>query len=266
MRYVCGDVGGRTDTLTQLFGGLGVILMGDPFQIRPTGGTPLTSAYFDDASPGGRLFRQFSVTSFVQQMRAAGDPAWTAVLDYFSHPEKSMTPVAASKLLDEVPVLSAADVAGDEKWQSPIIITHDNAARHAINKAQAIRMATRLGVPVIAWRLRLDSKSAAAFELAAKRHACTVDKVREPYEDELTFYFVKDAPAYLNANINVDKGLVNSASVRLHSLTLNPSSRDGDWARVAAAAPGEVVLLSEAPLSVNVEVSERMSLVVHWHS
>jgi hypothetical protein len=236
--------------------------MGDPFQIRPVGGTPLTSAHFDKTSPGGQLFRTFSVTSFTQQMRAAGDPAWTAVLDHFTHPENSMTPVAASKLLDEVPVFSASDVASDEKWQSPIIITHDNAARHAINKVQAIRMATRLGVPVIAWRLRLDSKSAAAFELAAKRYSCSVDKVREPYEDELTFYFVKNAPAYLNANINVEKGLVNSASVSLHSLTLNPSSRDGDWARIGAAAPGEVVLLSEPPLSVNVEVSEGRVVVV----
>ena len=237
------------------FGGYGMVLMGDWFQMRPVGGRVLTSAYYADSSSGGRLFRAFTVHPLVQQMRASNDPVWTAVLDFFTDPVKSMLPVRDSKLLEVVRDFSAADVAADALWHDAAIVTYDNATRHAINRAQAIRFARRHGVPVIAWPLRLDDKSAAAFEAAAQRHSVTVHEVREPYEAELTFYFVVGAPAYLTANICVDKGLVNSARVVLHSLTLNPStSVDDEWARVHRARAGEVVTLTAPPLAVNVEV------------
>jgi len=42
----------------------------------------------------------------------------------------------------------------------------------------------------------------------------------------------------------------------MHSLTLNPSSDpEAEWERIQRAPPGEIIMLQQAPLSVNVELS-----------
>ena len=230
--------------------------MGDFFQMPPVGGRMLTDAGLDKLSPAASaLFKSFVVCQLTQQMRASGDVQWIGVLDAFTDPVKSMTPVLQSNVLGIVREFSVADVASDDKWRDAIVVTYDNATRHAINKAQAVRYARRNGLPVIAWPQRLDDKSSAAFDAAAQRHACSVGDVRAPYDAELTFYFVAGAPAFLTANISVEKGLVNSARVRLHSLTLNASvGVDAAWQRIARAHAGQIVHLDEPPLALNVEV------------
>jgi hypothetical protein len=128
---------------------------------------------------------------FTQQMRAADDPEWANVLSYFRNPSASMTPIAASNILSFLRPLSADDVAADELWHDAVIVTGANITRFAINKAQAFRFARRANQPVIAWPLRLESKTQLAFQLAAQRNSESVDAVRARYDIELVFYFVR---------------------------------------------------------------------------
>ena len=233
-----------------------MLLMGDFFQIPPVGGRTLIDAGIKTSAPAASaLFESFTVAQLTQQMRASGDLRWQGVLNAFTDPVLSMTPVQQSNILGIVREFSPADVAATDAWRDATVVTYDNATRHAVNAAQVRRFARRAGVPVITWDQRLDDTSAAAFAAAAQRHSCSVDDVRAPYAAELKFHFAVGAPAFLSANINVQKRLVNSGRVRLHSLTLNPSAGvDAAWRRIAAARAGEVVHLDEPPLAINVEV------------
>jgi hypothetical protein len=50
--------------------------------------------------------------------------------------------------------------------------------------------------------------------------------------------------------------MIAGSMCKMHSLTLNPSSDlDAEWERILRAPPGEIVMLQQAPLSVNVELS-----------
>ena len=190
--------------MMQAFGGVGMVLMGDFFQMPPVGGRTLIDAGLKTSSPAASaLFESFIVVQLTQQMRASGDLRWQGVLNAFTDPVMSMTPVRQSNILGIVREFSAADVAANEAWRDAIVVTYDNATRHAINAAQVRRFARRNGVPVITWNQRLDDTSASAFAAAAQRHACSVDDVRAPYAAERKFHFAQGAPAFLTANINV---------------------------------------------------------------
>ena len=111
----------------------------------------------------------------------------------------------------------------------------------------------RNSLPVISWQQRLDDKTQAAFAETAKARGQDINQIREPLSAELNFYFVPGAPAYLTRPINQSMGIVNSTFVRLHSLTL-AAGNDDEWQRIYEAGAGEIVMLREPPLSVNVEV------------
>ena len=237
------------------FGGLAMMLMGDFYQMPPVGKS-LLHAMFDADSEAGRLFRLFETLPFTQQMRAADDLLWCHILEYFRTPAVSMTPVRASGILSVLRLLTADDIAADALWLDAVIVTGANVTRFAINAAQIRRFALRRGLPVVAWRYRLEHKTEVAFRLAAQQTQTSFEDVCERYKTELMFYFVPGAPALLSGfNLCTEKQLTNNTRCTLHSLTLDihnsTSTCDAVWARIHAAAPGELVII-DRPLSVNV--------------
>ena len=237
------------------FGGLAVIAMGDFFQQGPVGRS-LIQACMINGNVAGELFKAFKRVEFTQQQRVADDPAHSDRLDFFRDPSRSLRPVLASKILDHLKIIAVDDLLHDEKFMSAPIITSNNVTRHAINKHKAIEMALRLGQPVIAFRLPLANFTKSVFIATARRIGSSVESLLDEH-DNLTFFFVVGAPVICKDNISPSFGIANGAQATLHSITLDASLGDTDevWNTIDAAKPGEIVLLNDLPLSINIQLN-----------
>jgi hypothetical protein len=85
------------------FGGLGVVLMGDFFQLPPIGKSLSAAACDEDDTGGGRLFREFSVVPFRSQMRARDDAELTNIIASFRDLKQTRCPVT-NELLNKLKV------------------------------------------------------------------------------------------------------------------------------------------------------------------
>ena len=93
------------------FGGLGMILMGDFFQL-PCIGRPLYSA--QASSKAGQLFEAFNVFAFMQQMRAATDEIHSRMLELLRSPSTSgMT----EEMFGGLQVLNRRVLEEDPSWR-----------------------------------------------------------------------------------------------------------------------------------------------------
>jgi hypothetical protein len=158
--------------------------------------------------PCGRLFAEFKMIAFAENIRAAEDSKHMAIQRFFREPRLSTRPIHASKLLDTLKVLSPDDVQNDKGWLDAVIVVTDNNKRRAINREQARRHSTRANHAVVMWRNTLDAKTATAFQSCATKHNVAVSSVLDQHE-ELWSYFVPGAPARLTENFNPSRGLSN---------------------------------------------------------
>jgi hypothetical protein len=238
------------------FGGLAVIAMGDFFQQGPVGRS-LIQACMLDGNVAGELFKGFRRIEFTQQQRVADDPTHSARLDFFRDPSRSLCPVLASKILNHLKNITVDDMVRDEMFVNAPIITSNNVTRHAINKHKAFEMALRLGRPIIAFRLPLATFTKSVFIATARRTGRSFESLLDEH-DNLTFYFVVGAPVICKDNISPSFGIANGAQATLHSITLNATLGNTDevWKTIDAAKPGEIVLLDELPLSINIQLNE----------
>jgi hypothetical protein len=226
----------------QSFGGFGIIIMGDFFQLPPVGSSII----------GHKLLNNFRTVQFTQQMRqsAPDQEEFRKLLSSFRDPISSPTPISTSDLLGKLKRLSANDIDEDPAFEMATIVVASNKARHAINREQAIRFARRKGVPVMAFRLKPHPLLSEAIRVTAERAKCTIDSIYDEYP-ELTMYVVPGAPGLLTSNMNVDRGLSNGTRVTFHSVVCDDPT---GWENYQAACPGEIVLFNISPTAINVEV------------
>ena len=241
---------------SQPFGGLGVILMGDMFQIPPVRGESLIAPPKDLQVAVNRIFGGFHYRELtVQKRQDNSDTKLLQALSWFRDPSRTDTPIAASGLMNDIKMLSRNDFINDKSWHDATIIVSENVARVALNRSQAFIFARRHNKPVISWRHCLHEGSKSIFEVAANGNEERLEKIYDSI-GELTFYFVPGAPAVIKDNVSTSNGLANGKMCTLHGITLDESEQARLEEVLAHATGGQEIRLDNPPISVNVQIEE----------
>ena len=228
---------------TQEFGGLLVMCSGDMAQIHPVGGTCLTSAAVKDSgahSPdsayihGKNIFCNLEVHELTQQMRASGEHARFLA-------EMRDQQQITHEILNQLKVLTRADIDDDPNWEFAPVCVAGNAERNAINRQNAQRFAEKHGRPLLAWLKPIAGESNFGSTGLTDQQRQSVWSTNPG----LHHLFVEGAPAYMNANIGTEatrKEICNGSKLKMTSLYYkDPHHRQQMDQRIASAAPGQVV-------------------------
>ena len=251
-----------TGNNAQPFGGLGVILMGDMFQIPPVQGGSLIAPPKNLKVAVGKIFNGFNYRELtVQKRQDQSDTKLLQALSWFRDPSRTDTPIAASGLIKNISTLSRNDFIHDKSWHDATIIVSENISRVALNKSQAFIFARRHNRPVISWRHQLHKGSESIFQVAANGDEARLEQIYDSI-DELTFYFVPGAPAVIKDNISTSNGLANGKMCTLHSITLDEIEQANLEEALAHATGGEEIRLQSPPISVNVQIDDPSSFLL----
>jgi len=257
------------------FGGVAILLMGDPFQLFPAVGKSLISACMAPLSitssrrnatmqpiglnRGGHLFNQFKRIDFTISQRFLNEDYNVMLQPFRSNVVTDARPVESSGILRHLRTLKRSDFDDDPEFKNAVIVVSGNEQRMRINCARAVAMAKSQGKVVIAWRYSLCNANARVVREFANSHNTTVEALLQN-EDELTMYFVQGAPAVVTDNISTELGIANGTTCRLHSLVLDPDNANSEdhWANMDLLAPGEIYWLpsDELPVCINVEFTQ----------
>ena len=160
----------------EYMGGLTLLLVGDFYQLRPPGGTPLHSL----ANPGKRIYDNVFDRAYLfelkEQMRAPDDPILCEILQLMrTDPAKGM-----EMFLRHAKTLTAEDARN--KFGESMVIVSSNMQRYHMNLAAARRFAKVTHETLFAW--------------SPDQNAISVDD-----SPHLFSLFVRGAPGTINENI-----------------------------------------------------------------
>ena len=247
------------------FGGLGIVVMGDFFQLAAVGDTPLPTAVLNaqmqkfaakDAkhelagisTTGGFLFEKFRMFKLTQQMRVdVGDQEHTKMVESFQS-TVGQAPTEKRSFLQALAnkYLTPEDVAADPSWATATIVVATNKQRHALLPERIEQYAKQMGVPVLEWIYQTPgSKDLAENE---------IESLAQRYP-ALRGYFVQGAPSFLTDNVNPSKGFANGTPATMHSVSWADARYTKQILRqMANTTPGQIIRV-QVPLSMNLEVA-----------
>ena len=257
------------------FGGCGVILVGDMFQIPPVGNSSLAMATVEmqldkkqrRRDPGQlcwdgcRLFQTFSLISFEGQQRAKNDHEWSAAIN-----EARISGSITESMFKLLRPLTADDIVNDRLWRFPTIITRTVLEAVSLSYDQAKRWAKEHGAPVVIWMHTITNLPETDEEQQVL-HCLKTDP-------RMLFVFVPGCPALLTENLKATrKGICNGTRVTLHSFSFTKTKKKGKRSsrsnqhadnlddeihkiqqEIARAKAGEIILIGVEPDIVNVRI------------
>ena len=263
------------------FGGKGIILVGDFFQIRPVGDTALYRSVMDKMvyktsgsmsltprdpiSIGIKLFLQFDLSQLVTQVRAATD------LQHADHLRIMRSPVLGQQAIPETMIeqllrsqLSSKDTSEDEllpfsqisnAWALAPVLVSTNEERENVIELLGQRVSKLLGVPLVKWRIPLRTSWYNTTEL---------ESIYESTPGAWG-YFVQGALAFVTENQNPLKGVANGTMGEMHSLVIAAKQSDYWKSRISAALPGDIVDMGhDVPTFVNLRLHLSKERVASW--
>ena len=245
------------------FGGLGIILMGDFFQLPPV--VPSETLYMavmkqqvdgisldpvgavgSPRSVGTSLFASFTRIELTEQMRASRDIQHTEMLDRMRSPPLGQNRITVADLA-RLRVLTPEDVREDPRWANTHIVVTSNAERININDWQSANFAAISRQPRLIWNLPLLGPAAAMLP-----HDDLVTAYKN--NNELLGIFVTGAKAFMTENLNPTRGLANGTAVVYHSINLHESEDRERIIDEISSASGKDIYLLHPPTSINVSI------------
>ena len=186
------------------FGGVILILAGDFHQKAPpqSGNVSLAELLVQETLPellsheplkphkpsakGLMHFSRVERTTLSEQMRAAEDPCLQAHLERLR--DTNLQQPVTTELLAALKPLSPQDIVDNPAWQFAPVAVLGNFERHYINESQVRAWARTYDVPLIKWKLPLQGKWHAAYDL---------ETIEELYKEEVCLwgFFTRGAPA-----------------------------------------------------------------------
>ena len=256
------------------------ILIGDPYQIPPTGSTPFYetlirhyvenkpsdpsspgpvpnpasfpfspfSLHFSSEAFGAEVFRSaVRVTLATQQRSQSGQH--TDNINSLRCTDPHARPITWT-LLKSYKFLCPADLHNDPLFRQTAIAVATNACRHQIILTRLIADAIARRSVILSWRNPLTGFNAGRLSEVELEHLYRTHPA-------LTSFFLPGAPCFCLDNWNPGKGLFNGTSAVQHSLVLDPrEDLQVLDAAIRSAMPGKFVMLEYPPKYINVRLPE----------
>jgi hypothetical protein len=149
------------------------------------------------------------------------------------------------KDLHKYKLLSEDDLSySNSKWHTAPIVVRTNRERHTLNHLRCINFARAKKTVVIRW---LTNYGYWEQKPSSEHH------VNAAMQDPVFYqYFVKSAPGYCTENLCKAKRIANGTKIQYHSLSLSDEQNEMLKLQLFNAKPGDLIELTEPPLSVNV--------------
>ena len=284
----------ETRSNKQPFGGVDIVLLvGDPFQLKGMGTSPM-EAILDLNSNAGELLRQFKRIEIKDQVRAQYDLIRCANILYFRditienpiteswlqrtctkcslngskterkpepndehQPGGDKCPVECSHRCQHFKVLLSTDVDRDRLWKDNTqCCSCLNSTCNLFSLEKLKARAIQLQLPVIKFLKPIAMTTKAAS--SRNEMEILLTEASRGESDDFYTYFVPTVPVRLSYNVNKDLGLVKGSVGHLHSLAWNSTeTKDRVQITIGQCKPGQILTLStdDIPDYINLQFS-----------
>ena len=201
-------------------------------------------------STGANLLAQARIFELTQQQRAILDPGH---IDFVSKHTYNGKPLHPNNIKERYDIGDKETLSRLEWILAPILVS-TNRERRTLTHTKCIQFAIATQQVVIRWLTdykKWIGRPDPEFISLAQSDPCF-------YE-----YFVKNAPAYIIANLFKSLHIVNGTKCTLHSIKFDPDVEAEIDACLLHGTPGEVITASAPPISINVELHLHSSTPQH---
>jgi hypothetical protein len=192
---------GVTQPCKDEYGNIGVLLVGDPFQLPPVGSPTLFS-------PKCPYLQSFVLMPLTTQQRAARDPAWAAFIASMSRAPRVMM----HEFRMNIRCFKRDRDGGG--FADAAVVVNDNEMRHVINFERMKRKAREWGLPIIRWKAEVAGDA----DKSANEVRMILDSKWYENHPGRYGYFLCGAPGIITANQVPLAGIANGTPVEYRAV------------------------------------------------